>query len=176
LISVLRIGHRIERDKRITTHVCLVARAFGADEILIDTKDERIEDNFLSVCDRFGGDINIKSGVNARSIVKKWQGISVHLTMYGESLSDVMEKVDKKQDLLIVIGAEKVPAEFYELVDYNVSIGNQPHSEVAALAIFLDRYTHGSWQHKKFNGKMNIFPSKKGKDVRMRTKDEDVKI
>ena len=28
-ISVLRLGHRIVRDKRVSTHVALVARAFG---------------------------------------------------------------------------------------------------------------------------------------------------
>ena len=36
MIIVLRIGHRIGRDKRITTHVALVARAFGANKIIID--------------------------------------------------------------------------------------------------------------------------------------------
>ena len=166
MISVLRIGHRIERDKRITTHVALVARAFGADEILIDTKDDKIEENLRSVCERFGGDINIKSGINARSYVKKWNGLVVHLTMYGETLDKALPHIDKSKDLLIIIGAEKVPAEYYELADYNISIGNQPHSEVAALTIFLDRYTNGKWQQLEFNGKMKIFPSKKGKDVR----------
>ena len=29
-INVLRLDHRIGRDTRITTHVCLTARAFGA--------------------------------------------------------------------------------------------------------------------------------------------------
>ena len=33
-VVVLRIGHRIGRDKRISTHVGLVARAFGADGII----------------------------------------------------------------------------------------------------------------------------------------------
>ena len=32
-ISVLRIGHRLVRDDRVTTHAALVARAFGADMI-----------------------------------------------------------------------------------------------------------------------------------------------
>ena len=41
MITILRIGHRISRDKRITTHVALVARAFGADNILVDTKDKK---------------------------------------------------------------------------------------------------------------------------------------
>ncbi|MCK7488956.1 MAG: hypothetical protein MZU79_00960 [Anaerotruncus sp.] len=40
---------------------------------------------------------------------------------------------------MIVVGAEKVPPEIYQLADWNVAVGNQPHSEVAALAITLDR-------------------------------------
>ena len=47
MITVLRIGHRISRDKRITTHVALVARAFGADNILIDSIDKKIEQFLL---------------------------------------------------------------------------------------------------------------------------------
>ncbi len=42
---------------------------------------------------------------------------------------------------------------------------NQPHSEVAALALFLDRYTKGMWSRKKFDGKIEIIPSNKGKKV-----------
>lgn len=166
MITILRIGHRIERDKRITTHVGLVARAFGADEIIIDTKDDRIEDNIRSVCDRFGGDFKISTGVNALRIAKKWTGLIVHLTMYGERLDDVVGSIDKKKDLLIILGAEKVPPEYYGLADFNVAVGNQPHSEVAALALLLDRYTNRKWADIDFEGKMKIYPSKNGKDVR----------
>ena len=48
MINVLRIGHRISRDKRITTHVALVSRAFGADKIIIDTEDKKIEETIRS--------------------------------------------------------------------------------------------------------------------------------
>jgi len=51
------------------------------------------------------------------------------------------------------------------MADFNVSVGNQPHSEVAALAVFLDRYNMGSWNEKPFNGKIQILPSNKGKKV-----------
>ena len=53
MITVLRIGHRIGRDKRITTHVALVARAFGADSIIIDSQDKKIEDTINSICNRW---------------------------------------------------------------------------------------------------------------------------
>ena len=165
MITVLRIGHRISRDKRITTHVALVARAFGADKILIDTKDEKIQKNMLSICSRFGGSFEIQAGVTSKKVIKNWKGTIVHLTMYGETLEKSIPCIDKKKDLLIIVGAEKVPAEIYEYADYNISIGNQPHSEVAALAVFLDRYNKGNWQNKKFNGKLEILPTNKGKKV-----------
>lgn len=165
MITVLRIGHRISRDKRITTHVALVARAFGADKIIIDTKDNKIEDNVRSICARFGGDFRIESGVDKKKIIKEWGGVIVHLTMYGEKLNKSIGEIDKNKDLLIIIGAEKVPPQIYEMADFNVSVGNQPHSEVAALAVFLDRYNMGSWNEKQFNGKIEILPSNKGKKV-----------
>jgi tRNA (cytidine56-2'-O)-methyltransferase len=165
MITVLRIGHRISRDKRITTHVALVARAFGADKIIIDTKDNKIEDNVCSICARFGGDFEIESGVDKKKIIKEWGGVIVHLTMYGEKLNKSIDEIDKNKDLLIIVGAEKVPPQIYEMADFNVSVGNQPHSEVAALAVFLDRYNMGSWNEKQFNGKIEILPSNKGKKV-----------
>lgn len=61
MINILRIGHRISRDKRITTHVALVSRAFGADKIFIDTVDKKIDETIRSTCDRFGGNFEIET-------------------------------------------------------------------------------------------------------------------
>jgi len=165
MITILRIGHRISRDKRITTHVALVARAFGADNILIDTMDKKIEETIRSTCNRFGGDFKIKTGVDKKKILREWEGNIVHLTMYGDELGKSISKIDKKKDLLVIVGAEKVPPNIYEAANFNISVGNQPHSEVAALALFLDKYTDGKWQNKKFNGKIEILPSSSGKRV-----------
>jgi len=165
MITVLRIGHRISRDKRITTHVALVARAFGADKIIIDRKDKKIEDTISSICNRFGGPFKIESGVDIKKTIRDWNGIIVHLTMYGEELDKSIKKIDKRKDMLIIVGAEKVRPIFYEKADLNISISNQPHSEVSALAIFLDRYTNGLWKKKRFNGKIEILPADKGKRV-----------
>ena len=89
----------------------------------------------------------------------------VHLTMYGETLEKIIDKIHRKGNILIIVGAEKVPPWIYQDADYNISIGNQPHSEVAALAIFLDRLTKGKWINKNFNGKMQIIPTNSGKKV-----------
>jgi tRNA (cytidine56-2'-O)-methyltransferase len=165
VIAVLRIGHRIDRDKRITTHVALVARAFGADTIFITTKDEKIKKNIQSVCKRFGGDFQVETGLDPKKIIKSWKGTIVHLTMYGAELEKAVNHIDTDHDLLIIVGAEKVPPYFYEIADINVSVGNQPHSEVAALALFLDRITKAAWQRKDFHGNIQIIPCVKGKKV-----------
>ncbi len=163
------MGHRPQRDKRITTHVALVARAFGADGlILADVRDERVERSVRKVVELWGGDFFIQSGIPWRKAVDEWQakgGMVVHLTMYGLPLDDVLPRLGGK-DLLVAIGAEKVPGEIFELADLNVAVGNQPHSEVAALAILLDRIFRGTELKKQFDGaKLRIIPMKKGKNV-----------
>ena len=165
MINVLRIGHRIQRDKRTTTHVALVARAFGADKIYISTKDEKIKENINSITKKFGGNFQIETGIDPKKIIKKFKGIIVHLTMYGEELEKSITKINKTNDLLIIVGSEKVRPYFYESADFNISIGNQPHSEVSSLAIFLDRYTNKKWLTKKFKGELEIIPSNKKKVV-----------
>ena len=165
MITVLRTGHRIDRDKRITTHVALVSRAFGADKIIINTKDKKIKENITSICKKFGGDFQIETGTDPKKIIKQWNGTIVHLTMYGDELEKSISKIDKNDDLLIIVGAEKVPPYFYEKADFNISVGNQPHSEVAALAIFLDRYLNGKWLTEQFNGRIKIIPSNERKKV-----------
>ena len=165
MIYVLRIGHRLDRDKRVTTHVALVARAFGANGIYISTKDEKISENVKSVCRNFGGSFEIETGVDPKKIVKKFKGNIIHLTMYGDELEKSILKIDKAKDMLVIVGSQKVPPYFYENADFNISVGNQPHSELSALAIFLDRYSNGAWLKSKFNGKIEIIPSDKGKRV-----------
>ena len=61
-IRVYRYGHRPMRDKRVTTHVALTARAFGASGIIVDTGDEQLEKSIRKVVNDFGGDFSIPSG------------------------------------------------------------------------------------------------------------------
>jgi tRNA (cytidine56-2'-O)-methyltransferase len=164
MITVLRIGHRPERDKRITTHVALTARAFGADKIIISEKDSKLAEGVRSVVERFGGNFEIETGLSWKTIIKNWRGHSVHLTMYGQRLEAALPKMPTLTDMLVVVGAEKVPRELYDMVDFNVSIGNQPHSEVAALAVFLDRFKPADL-YRDTGGQMTIVPSADGKNV-----------
>lgn len=164
MIVVLRLGHRPKRDQRVTTHVALTARALGADEIWVSTEDEGLERTIRGVVERFGGRFRIKTGVDWRKAVKAWRGDVVHLTMYGQRLSEALPTLRSKK-LMVVVGAEKVPRELYDLATHNVSVGNQPHSEVAALAIFLDRYMDGKSLDRDFRGRLRIVPNPRGKTV-----------
>lgn len=143
MIKVLRLGHRRGRDDRISTHVGLTARQWGADEIVYSgEKDDKILESQKDIIDRWGGNIKIRYTDKWKSEIKDFEGLKVHLTMYGEKINDKIEVLKEEfdsEDLLVVVGAEKVPRWVYTHVDHNISVGNQPHSEIAALAVFMDR-------------------------------------
>jgi tRNA (cytidine56-2'-O)-methyltransferase len=169
MIEILRLGHRRKRDERLTTHVCLVARAFGANRILVAEKDPELERTIRDVVKRFGGEFEIVTGVKWRSYIKEFDGTKVHLTMYGLPLGDHIDGLlaTAKERMLVIVGSEKVPAEIYDLADINVAVTSQPHSEAAALAIFLDRISEGEWEDLHFEGgEMEIVPTGRGKEVR----------
>ncbi len=55
-VNVLRLDHRRVRDARITTHVCLTARAFGASKVILSgDEDKKIMENIRDVVKRWGG-------------------------------------------------------------------------------------------------------------------------
>lgn len=164
MMIVLRLGHRPDRDQRVTTHVALTARALGADAVWVSTKDPALERSVRGVVDRFGGDFSVRTGVDWRKAIRSWQGTVVHLTMYGERLSEALPTIGEG-DLMVVVGAEKVPREVYDLAHGNISVGSQPHSEVAALAIFLDRLGGGKALERDLKGRMTIVPNPRGKTV-----------
>jgi len=170
-VVVLRMGHRFFRDSRVTTHVCLTARALGADGVIIaDREDKTVESTIREVARRFGGDFSIESGKPWRKTIREWSdrgGKIVHLTAYGLRLPDVIQEINKAdRDILVVVGSEKMPGEVFKLADWNVSVTNQPMSEVAALAVFLDwKLQHHAFDNAFPNGQVEIIPSSDQKRV-----------
>ncbi|MCS7116923.1 MAG: tRNA (cytidine(56)-2'-O)-methyltransferase [Nitrososphaerota archaeon] len=171
-VCVLRLGHRLVRDDRITTHVGLVARAFGANKIWIVNAEEKVKESIDNVTRMWGGEFGVELIDDWRKVIKEWKnrgGLVVHLTMYGIHVDEVINKIrNSGKDILVIVGAEKVPGEVFKISDFNVAIGHQPHSEVAALAIFLDRLFGGEELKRMFNGyKIRVIPSEYGKRVEM---------
>jgi tRNA (cytidine56-2'-O)-methyltransferase len=173
-IAVLRLGHRFVRDDRTTTHIALVSRAFGCKKIFMTDVDDSILKTINKICDDWGGsnEFDIEIIQDWRSLIKSWKrnnGIIIHLTMYGINIEQITLDYEQERNILIVIGASKVPKEVYFLADMNIAVGNQPHSEIAALAIFLDRFFHGKELVYSFqDAKMKIVPSPRGKRVKIR--------
>jgi len=173
-IEVLRLSHRLPRDERISTHVALVARAFGASSLAYTGQhDSGLEESVARICEKWGGKTPAGTGFSvsyAKSAVsiikaKKREGFSiVHLTMYGLPIQDAVPEIRKSGRILLIVGSEHVPGEIFALSDHNISVTSQPHSEVAALAIVLDRLMEGGeLRGLDFGGRINIIPSAKGK-------------
>ena len=168
---MLRIGQRIVRDDRVTTHIALVARSFGAKRIYMNEINPEINNTVSKINKTWGGNFTIENITEWKKLIRKKKNESVkivHLTMYGLNINDVENKLRGEDKILIVVGAEKVPKDVFEMADYNVAIGNQPHSEVSALGVLLDRIQCGNQFESKFeNSERVIIPQKQGKNVIM---------
>jgi len=181
-VVVLRYGHRPGRDDRMTTHVGLTARALGADRVVFPDNAGQSAETVRDITDRFGGPFGVELRGDQKAIVRDWEGVVVHLTMYGERVQEVEGEIREAaglpdgagagegaatpRDLLVVVGGEKVPWALYERADFNVGVTNQPHSEVAGLAVFLDRLFEGAELDREWvDADREVVPEPTGKTV-----------
>ncbi|AXR78556.1 tRNA (cytidine(56)-2'-O)-methyltransferase [Natrarchaeobaculum sulfurireducens] len=170
-VAVLRLGHRPGRDERMTTHVGLTARALGADRVWIPDNAGQSKETVEDITDRFGGPFSVELTDSPKAILRDWDGRIVHLTMYGERIQDVEDEIhtahrDGGEPILVVVGSEKVSFDVYEEADWNVGVTNQPHSEVAGLAVFLDRLFEGHELEREWaDADRRVVPMETGKRV-----------
>ncbi|HEV2429213.1 MAG TPA: tRNA (cytidine(56)-2'-O)-methyltransferase [Thermoplasmata archaeon] len=167
-MEVLRLGHRPGRDPRLTTHLALTARAWGARRLHLHPPDDRVAATLAAVAARWGGSFSVVGTNDWRSLARGFGGPTVHLTMYGRPIGEVLRRLRLASRVLVIVGGAKVPPDVFGIARYNVSVGTQPHSEVAALAVFLDRLggvpSRRSWR----GARQAIVPSRRGKQVRTR--------
>ncbi|WP_049987023.1 tRNA (cytidine(56)-2'-O)-methyltransferase [Halobellus rufus] len=168
-VAVLRYGHRPGRDDRMTTHVGLTARALGADRVIFPDNAGQSLETVEDITGRFGGPFEVELTGELDATIRNWDGAVVHLTMYGERVQDVegdVREAHGEQPLLVVVGGEKVPFEVYEAADWNVGVTNQPHSEVAGLAVFLDHLFEGRELDREWvDAERRVIPQERGKRV-----------
>ncbi|MFB6082027.1 MAG: tRNA (cytidine(56)-2'-O)-methyltransferase [Halanaeroarchaeum sp.] len=168
-VAVLRLGHRPGRDDRMTTHVGLTARALGADRVIYPENATDAVETVTDITERFGGPFAVERTAERQATVRDWEGIVVHLTMYGERIQDVegaVREAAAETPVLVVVGSEKVPFSVYEAADWNVAVTNQPHSEVAGLAVFLDRLFEGRELQREWeDARQRVVPTDTGKRV-----------
>lgn len=132
--------------------------------IIADRRDKMVEATVQDVTKRFGGHFDVQGGVPWRQAIRDWKKAGdrvVHLTAYGLPLPKMITEIQESaNDLMVIIGSEKMPGKVFKLADWNVSVTNQPMSEVAALAIFLDWYKQHDEFDRAFPGaEVRIIPS-----------------
>jgi tRNA (cytidine56-2'-O)-methyltransferase len=178
-ILVLRIGHRLVRDDRATTHLFLAARALGADiAVYSGQKDMGVENSLEKVKKAWGGSFKLEYTHSWKRFLEdhRSQGWKIiHLTMYGLPIESTIEAIrSNPADKIVVVGGPKVPSGVYEIADWNLSVTSQPHSEISALSVFLHEFFKGNELSKEFsNGELRITPQVKGKKVTRQTSTQD---
>lgn len=168
MIIVLRLNHRIFRDKRITSHVALTARAFLADKIYYSgEKDSNFEQSINKISKQFGSRFEVEYCKDPVKFVKEYKNKFkiIHLTCYGLNVQSQINRL-KNKNLLVIVGGEKVEPIYYKLSDYNIAVTKQPISEVSALAIFLHLLNNGKELDNEFkDSKIKILESESSKKV-----------
>ena len=157
----------------MSMHVFLTARALYASGVIYSgEKDGDLEKGIRAVVSKWGGPFEVKYEENWKKAIENWKkkGVVCHLTMYGIGVNNCLDKIPKNKDVLVVVGSQKVTRDVFQSADFNVAIGHQPHSEVAALAIFLDRLFEGKGLKGEYKGaKIKVVPQKRGKKVIFRS-------
>ena len=152
----------------MSTHVILAARAFGASgATYTGNRDPGLEESIGRVVSEWGGAFTFEFSESWRSVISGWRGRVVHLTMYGLPVREVIPEIrGDGSDILVVVGGAKVPGEVYGMVDWNVGVTSQPHSEVSALAVFLHELQEGDELGISFQGaRRKVVPQARGKRV-----------
>lgn len=174
--NVLRLGYRKGRDPRITTHLALVSRALGGTRFLLaGDEDNDLFENVGSVNERFGGEMSCEHITGSMGWLKRFveedagdgmPGVAIHLTMYGQPYREVIPQIRRDRPVVLIVGGAKVPGDVFKYSQYNVAVGNQPHSEVAALALFMEAWFGDGGTERHFpDARLVIEPSARGKSV-----------
>ncbi|MFQ5981169.1 MAG: tRNA (cytidine(56)-2'-O)-methyltransferase [Candidatus Heimdallarchaeota archaeon] len=174
-VTVLRLEHRMQRDQRLTTHVFLTARALGAIEgIFSGDQDENLIQTVGKLVDDWGGNFTLSWTPRWKRFLQERKSGGariIHLTMYGKPLQEgiawLRNPENQVHQVVVVVGGAKVPGVVYGLADLNVSVGNQPHSEVTALAILLYDWFGKSQLYADLQGRKRIIPSATDKQLKI---------
>jgi len=128
-------------------------------------RDDALAERVAAVSDRWGGPFEVVPVDDWKSVVRSFPGAVVHLTMYGLPLERTLPRLARHRAILLVVGGAKVPSELYRQATYNVAVGHQPHSEVAAVAVMLERLLGLPKPVRAGEAPQRVVPTARGKRV-----------
>ncbi len=131
----------------------------------LEPADPALTERVAALARGWGGAFVVDGVDDWRRVVRSFPGRVVHLTMYGEPLARALPRLRGSDRLLLVVGGAKVPPDLYRLAHANVAVGAQPHSEVAAVAIVLDRLLGGPDRARFPGARRRVVPQARGKKV-----------
>ena len=131
----------------------------------LNPPDPALTERLRAVARRWGGAFEIVPTEDWKKLVRSFEGDVVHLTMYGLPLPDLAARLRRGRRLLVAVGGAKVPPELFRWARYNVSVGSQPHSEVAALAVTLVQLLGLPGTRPTRGARLHIVPRAHGKKV-----------
>src|SRR3989344_4749360 len=109
-VEIFRLSHRLPRDQRISTHIGLVARAFGASSVFYSgMKDSSMENSISNITSKFGGPFSIEYIKEEIKFIKQKSkdGFKIiHLTMYGIPIQKKITAIKRNRKILIIVGGE----------------------------------------------------------------------
>jgi tRNA (cytidine56-2'-O)-methyltransferase len=131
----------------------------------LEPPDPELAARIASVVRGWGGHFEVVGVHDWKKVVRGSEALVVHLTMYGLPMDRALPRIRRAHRVLLVVGGAKVPPDLYRLSDLNVGVGHQPHSEVAAVAVLLDRLLGvpppGRWD----GARRSVAPRARGKKV-----------
>ncbi|MGI0130617.1 MAG: tRNA (cytidine(56)-2'-O)-methyltransferase, partial [Thermoplasmata archaeon] len=116
----------------------------------------------------WGGSFEVVGVDDWRKVVRSSRGLVVHLTMYGQPFEHLLPRLRRAPKILLVVGGAKVPPDLYRLAHVNVAVGHQPHSEVAAVAVVLERLLGVPGPRPLRGARRRVVPQARGKKVVLR--------
>jgi len=128
-------------------------------------RDDALAQRVVAVTRRWGGTFEVVPVDDWKSVVRSFPGAVVHLTMYGLPFERTLPQLARHRELLLVVGGAKVPSELYRQSTYNVAVGHQPHSEVAAVAVMLERLLGVPKPVRPGGAPLRVVPTARGKRV-----------
>lgn len=145
MIIVLAIG---KSKYESMVDICLTARAFGASSVVLTSSSHEINSKLKrfcnSVANKWGGNFSVQFISNWKSYISsKTNYKTVYLTRYGISIQKQQYSIRSYKNVLLIISTDKERPELNKISDFNISITAQPHSSIAAMAIFLNMYYAG---------------------------------